>query len=56
MHAIAAAGLTVFLVLTGVMHFCSPATSACWYPYGSTGSGSRLVAVSGAAEVMVGAG
>ncbi|MGW0765369.1 DoxX family protein [Streptomyces sp. NPDC002676] len=54
MHAVAAFALAVFLAVTGVMHFLAPgyfrALVPAWIP------GERLlVAVSGAAEVVVGA-
>ncbi|MFC8126049.1 MauE/DoxX family redox-associated membrane protein [Streptomyces sp. NPDC057302] len=54
MHAIAAVALAVFLVVTGIMHFLAPhyfrTLVPAWLP------GDRLlVAVSGAAEIVVGA-
>ncbi|MFV8128189.1 hypothetical protein [Streptomyces syringium] len=54
MHAIAAAGLAVFLVVTGVMHFLTPGYFRVLVP-AWLGRERLLVAVTGAAEVVVGA-
>ncbi|MEV0371057.1 hypothetical protein AB0I10_14675 [Streptomyces sp. NPDC050636] len=54
MHAIAAAGLAVFLVVTGVMHFLVPGYFRMLVPAWLRRE-QLLVAVTGAAEVVVGA-
>ncbi|MFC8126234.1 MauE/DoxX family redox-associated membrane protein [Streptomyces sp. NPDC057302] len=54
MHAIAAVTLAVFLVVTGVMHFLTPGYFRRLVP-AWLGRERLLVAVSGAAEVVVGA-
>ncbi|MEU8889986.1 hypothetical protein [Streptomyces sp. NPDC048442] len=54
MHAIAAVALAVFLVATGVMHFLTPGYFRTLIP-ARLGQKRLLVAVSGAAEVVVGA-
>lgn len=54
MHAIAAVALAVFLVVTGIMHFLTPGYFRTLVP-AWLGRQRLLVAVSGAAEVVVGA-
>lgn len=54
MHAIAAAGLAVFLVVTGIMHFLVPGYFRMLVPAWLRRE-RLLVAVTGAAEAVVGA-
>ncbi|MEU2851772.1 hypothetical protein [Streptomyces syringium] len=54
MHAIAAVGLAVFLVVTGITHFLTPGYFRLLVPAWLRRE-RLLVAVSGAAEVVVGA-
>ncbi|WP_225102265.1 MauE/DoxX family redox-associated membrane protein [Streptomyces sp. CoH27] len=54
MHAIAAVALGVFLAVTGVMHFLTPGHFHALVPAWLHGA-RLLVAVTGAAEVVVGA-